>query len=445
MRKNKLGNYILKNERRQIRIIAAKEPRSWIIILLLLASLDLMVSVHGGKTSEAVYATNSQSTSFTPPSIKWNKTYGVDTSPLCGIQTEDGGYAIAGSIQLPEGTTGYLVKTDSSGNVQWNKTYSEVSFAASVVQTQDEGFAIVGYGEMGGLLLVKADAAGNMEWNQTYFSGEGDDRASSLIQTSDGGYAIVGTMVGVHHPNRYWLIRTDSSGNKLWDQGYGDTGLNSAFSGIQTEDGGYAIIGKSGFSDSLLIKTDSSGNMQWNQTYNGITQIHSILQTSDGKYALAGSTNNSVSDFWLARTDSLGNMQWNRTYSGTGDSYAESLIQTSNEGYAIIGNTELNSSIPVAGGFDIWVVKTDSEGNLQWNQTYGGSGYDEGRLIIQTEDGGYTIFAHLHGHGMSLLKLAAPTQPSTLPISDVILYVGIVAAIAIAVVVATVVVKRRKR
>lgn len=425
-------------------IMETKELRSWILILLLFISLDLMISVHGGKTSEVVCAINSQSTFFTPPAIEWNRTYGVDTSPSCGIQTEDGGYAIAGSIQLPEGTTGYLIKTDSSGNVQWNNTYSEVSFVGSVVQTQDGGFALVGYGKIGGLLLVKADSTGNTEWNKTFFSGEGDDRASSTIQTNDGGYAIVGTMAGVHQPNRYWLIKTNSIGNKLWEQGYGDTGLDSAFSGILINDGGYAIIGKSGFSDSLIIKTDSSGNMQWNQSYRGITEIHSILQTSDGAYTLVGSIDNSVSDFWLARTDTLGNMQWNRTYGGTGDSYAASLIQTSDGGYALIGNTDLNSSIPVAGGFDIWVVRTDSQGNLQWNQTYGGPGYDEGRSIIQIEDGGYTIIAHLHGHGMSLLKLSAPTQPSALQVSDIILCVVIVVAIVIAVIVAIVVFKRRK-
>jgi len=421
-----------------------KELRSWIIISLLLISLALMVSVHGGKTSEIVHATNSQSTFFTLPSIEWNKTYGVEASPLCAILTEDRGYVLAGSIQLPEGTTGYFIKTDSSGNVQWNKTYSEVSFVGAVVQTQDGGFAFVGYGKIGGLLLVKADAVGTTEWTNTYFSGERDDRASSIIQTSDEGYAIVGTMVGVHQPNRYWLIKTDSFGNKVWDKWYGETGLDSAFSGIQTKDDGYAIIGKSGFSDSLLIKTDSSGNMQWNQTYNGITQIYSILQTSDGAYTLSGSIDNSVSNFWLARTDSLGNMQWNQTYGGTGDSYAASLIKTIDGGYALIGNTDLNSSIPVAGGFDIWVVKTDSEGNLQWNQTYGVPGYDEGRLIIQTKDGGYMIIADLHGHGMSLIKLAAPTQSSTLQVSDIVLYVVIATAIVIAVVVVAVVFKRRR-
>jgi len=421
-----------------------KESRSWMFISLLLISLVLMISVHGGKIRRIVHANNSQSTYFTPPSIEWNKNYGVDTSPLCGIQSEDGGYAIVGSIQLSEGTTGYFIKTDSSGNVQWNKTYSEVSFVSSVVQTQDGGFAIVGFGKIGGLLLIKADAAGTTEWTNTYFSGEGDDRASSIIQTSDGGYAIVGTMVGVHQPNRYWLIKTDSFGTKVWDEGYGETGLDSAFSGIQTKDGGYAIIGKSGFSDSLLIKTDSSGNIQWNQTYNGITQIHSILQTSDERYTLAGSIDNSVSNFWLARTDSLGYMQWNRTYSGTGDSYAESLIKTTDGGYALIGNTDLNSSIPVAGGFDIWVVKTDSEGNLQWNQTFGGLGYDEGRLIIQTEDGGYLILADLHGHGMSLIKLESPTQISNLQMSDIVLYMVIaIVSILILVVVATILFKRK--
>jgi hypothetical protein len=422
--------------------MATKQLWSWAIISLLLASLALVVIVHDAKAGEIVYAANSQSASFTPPSIEWNKTYGVGTSPLCGIQTEDGGYAVSGSVQLPEGTVGCLIKTDSYGDVEWNKTYSEVSFVASVVQTQDGGFAMVAFGRIGGLLLVKADSAGSTEWNKTYYSGEGDDSASSLIQTSDGGYAIVSTMAGVHKPTRYWLIKTNSYGNEIWDRGYGESGLDSAFSGIQTNDGGYAIVGKSGFDDSLLIKTDSSGNMQWNQTYSGITQIQSMLQTADGAYTLAGSTDDSAYDFWLARTDLLGNLQWNRTYGGAGDSYAESLIQTSDGGYALVGSTDLDSSVPVAGGFDVWVVKTDSEGNMQWKQTFGGAGYDEGRSIIQAGDGGYVVVAQLHGQGISLIKLAAATQPSTLRASDITLYV-VVVAVVIAAVVAMVMLKRR--
>jgi hypothetical protein len=421
--------------------MATKQLWSRTIISLLLASLVLMVIVHDGKSGEIVYAANSQLASFMPPSIEWNKTYGVGTSPLCGIQTEDKGYAVSGSVQLPEGTVGYLIKTDSYGDVEWNKTYSEVSFVASVVQTQDGGFAMVAFGRIGCLLLVKTDAAGSTEWNRTYCSGEGDDSASSLIQTSDGGYAIVGTMAGVHKPTRYWLIKTDSYGNEMWDRGYGESGLDSAFSGIQTKDGGYAIVGKSGFDDSLLIKMDSSGNMQWNKTYSGITQIRSILQTADGAYALAGSIDDSVSDFWLARTDLLGTLQWNRTYGGAGDSYAESLIQTSGGGYALVGNIDLDSSVPVAGGFDVWVVKTDSEGNLQWNQTFGGTGYDDGRSIIQAGDGGYVVVAQLYGQGISLIKLAAATQPSTSGASGIILCV-VIAAVVIAAFVATVVLKR---
>jgi hypothetical protein len=130
----------------------------------------------------------------------------------------------------------------------------------------------------------------------------------------------------------------------------------------------------------------------WSQTYGGSGDDYarSVVQTSDGGYALAGFTDSSGAggfDFYLVKTDSAGNMNWSQTYGGIGDDEAYSLIQTSDGGYALAGYTGSFG----AGFYDFYLVKTDSAGNTQWSKTYGGPGDDEAYSLIQTSDGGYAL------------------------------------------------------
>ncbi len=130
----------------------------------------------------------------------------------------------------------------------------------------------------------------------------------------------------------------------------------------------------------------------WSQTYGGTggDVAYSLIATSDGGYAIAGVTNSfgaGSSDFWLVKTDANGVMEWNRTYGGTGDDAAYSLIATSDGGYAIAGSTGSFG----AGGLDFWLVKTDALGNVQWNKTYGGTWDDQASSLVATSDGGYAL------------------------------------------------------
>ncbi len=130
----------------------------------------------------------------------------------------------------------------------------------------------------------------------------------------------------------------------------------------------------------------------WNRTYGGAytDYANSVIQTSDGGYAMAGFTNSwgaGSRDFWLVKTDSAGNMQWNKTYGGTDRDEAYSVVQTYDYGYAVAGFTR---SFGV--GCDFWLVKTDSSGNALWNKTYGGPSVDGANAIVHTSlDGGYAI------------------------------------------------------
>jgi hypothetical protein len=313
--------------------------------------------------------------------MQWNQTYGGPGreyhTAMC--QTSDGGYALVGDTNSSGAGDWdfWLVKTDVAGNMLWNQTYGGPGRETEpgVCQTSDGGYAMAGYTESFGAggqdaWLVKTDASGNMEWNQTY-GGTGDDYTYSVVATSDGGYAIAGSTNSFGAgSNDFWLVKTDAVGNMQWNQTYGGVGFEVEMNMIQTLDGGYAMLGLTvsfgvGGGDFWLVKTDSLGNMVWNMTYGGTGMdfgVH-VLQTAEGGYAIIGYTNSfgaGANDFWLVKTDVAGNMQWNQTYGGKDADEGWSLIQTSDGGYALAGNTESFG----AGGKDAWLVKTDELGNV---------------------------------------------------------------------------------
>lgn len=355
------------------------------------------------------------------PMKRWEKTHGGPTNDwACSvIQTSDGGFIIAGSTESRSAAFCYdiwLVKTDSSGNKKWDKTFggADNDHAYSVVQTSDGGYAIAGTTEpktfqkgvfeFGGdedILIVKTDSSGNKEWDKTY-SGVNRDNANSIIQTSDGGYAIAGD-TWVSNDSRYdaWLIKTDSSGNEEWSKTYGGSGTETAYSVVQTSDGGYAIAGDtSDFGGNFwLVKTNSFGDEEWNRTYGGTENecAWSMIRTSDGGYALAGlkdpmTYGNGSRDFWLVKTNSFGKEEWNNTYGGLYRDEARSVVQTSDGGYILAGETESREY----GNVDAWLVKIDSQGNEAWDEIYGGLGDDKAHSVIQTLDSGY-VFAGMTG------------------------------------------------
>jgi hypothetical protein len=370
-----------------------------------LASTDVIVDITGKTTADGgAHQRHLGLTGFIPG---FEETYGGTNKDYAqsAIATSDGGYAIAGYTASfgAGGGDFWLVKTDSAGNEQWNRTYGGigVDVGHSVVQTSDGGYAIAGetyygYPDSVDFWLVKTDSAGNEQWNQTY-GGTTDDYGWCVVQTSDGGYAIAGfTQSYGAGGNDFWLVKTDAAGNSQWNQTYGGTNTDQGYSVVETVDGGYAIAGLTdsfgaGSLDFWLVKTDSAGVAQWNQTYGGTTGDFgtSVVQTSDGGYAIAGRTNSYGvgNDFWLVKTDAAGNSQWNQTYGGTNYEEVHSVVQTSDGGYAIAGHTTSYG----AGDYDVWLVKTDASGTVQWTQAYGGTGTDYWGIVVETSDGGYAI------------------------------------------------------
>ncbi len=343
-----------------------------------------------------------------PFSEGWSKTYGGQSNDIAHalVQTSDGGYALAGQTNsFGAGLSDvWLVKTDANGNMEWNQTYGGANddWAEALVQTNNGGYAVAGstssYGVGGNdFWLVKIDAAGNMEWNKTY-GGTADEVTEALIQTDDGGYALVGPTQSFGAGNYdFWLVKTDASGNASWNRTFGGINMEWAECLVETGDGGYAAAGATwsfgaGNADVWLVKTDALGNEEWNKTYGGLRDdmAHALIQTGDGGYAIASyseSIGAGMSDFWLVKTDADGNIEWNKTYGGASSDWPQAIVQADDGGYAMVGYTESYG----AGESDSWLIKTDASGNALWNETYGGARLDWGESLSQTLDGNYVM------------------------------------------------------
>ena len=332
---------------------------------------------------------------------EWNQTFGGSDGDIgySVKQTTDGGYVVTGNTDsFGNGERDiWLIKTDGQGNEEWNQTFggSEDDGGLYVEQTMDGGYIITGYLSNDennyDVRLIKTDGQGNEEWNRTFGGGIG----YSVKQTTDGGYVITGgtqSFVSGGSDSDVWLIKTDSQGNEEWNQTFGGSEDDRGRSVEETTDGGYIITGRTksfgsgdGDSDVWLIKTDSQGNEEWNQTFGG-GGGRSVKQTNDGGYVVIGGTD-SEENVWLIKTDSQGNEEWNQTYGGGEDDHGWSGEQTTDGGYIITGGTRSYGR----GSSDVWLIKTDGQGNEEWNQTLGGSYNDFGYSVDQTTDGGYII------------------------------------------------------
>ena len=341
---------------------------------------------------------------------QWNTTFGGtgNDGAVSLIQTSDGGLTLgAWTASYGAGESDmWLVRTDSNGQHGWNTTFggTENDVAFSLIQTSDGGYALVGftfsYGAGGSdIWLVKTDNNGQHQWNTT-FGGIEDDDASSVIQTSDGGYAVLGE---THYD--FWLVKTDSDGRHEWNTTFGGTSNEYAVSLIQTDDSGYVLAGYTGsfgagWHDLWLVKTDSNGQHEWNTTFGGTEDEYGgfLIQTSEGGFAVVGFTYSygaGSSDIWLVKTDSNGQYEWDTTFGGRDAETALSVIQTSDDGYIIAGNTWSYG----AGGFDIWLVRTGTNGKGKWDRTFGGSEDDFAWSLIQTSDGGFMIVGGTYSYG----------------------------------------------
>jgi hypothetical protein len=278
--------------------------------------------------------------------------------------------------------------------------------AYSVIQTDDGGFMVAGfrvlvYGGPAAIWLLKIDASGDTVYTKTYDFGE-SDQAFCIRPTDDGGYIVTGTTRswGDPYDEDIFLMKTDTNGDSSWFKVFGGDEYDDAWETQQTDDGGYIIVGKTesfgaNYQCTYLIKTDANGDTTWTKTFGesgqGYMTGKSVQQTVDGGYILVGGTQFLGSNYdqvYLVKTDQNGNAEWVRDFGEvtTDQEEGECVRQTADGGYIIVGRKRENF-----GDSDVWLIKVDETGNIDWGQTYGGDGNDWGYCVRQTTEGGYIV------------------------------------------------------
>ena len=315
-------------------------------------------------------------------------------------QTADGGYIIAGSTDSYGAGYDdiYLIKTDVYGDTMWTGTIGSPGEdeAFCVQQTSDGGYVITGV-TAGNVYLVRTDGRGETLWTKT-FGGSGYDEGNSVQQTGDGGFIIAGQTwsYGAGETDVY-LIRTDAGGNALWTKVYGGAGQDCGYSAQQTADSGFIITGETqsfgaGLSDIYLIRTNANGDTLWTRTY-GDTDIDvafSVRQARDSGFIITGYTwsyGASYGDVYVVKTNASGDTLWTLTCGGASYDRGYSVLQTTDDGYAVAGYTYSFG----AGYGDVYLIKMNPHGEALWTRTYGDPGVDAARSVQQTADGGYVI------------------------------------------------------
>jgi len=314
------------------------------------------------------------------------------------VQTNDGGYIISGWTESfgSDSADVYLIKTDQNGNEVWAKTFGGIAddVSLAVQQTSEGGYILAGwtnsFGVGADVYLIKTDAGGNAAWTKTY-GGTISDKGRSVQQTSDGGYIIAGeTFLDVY------LIKTDASGIVDWEKTFGGILFDFGYDVQQTTDGGYIVTGytqeTTGFYNVFLIKTDANGDSAWTKSYGGSNQDFGLAvdQTSDGGYIITGNTISfgaGAEDVYLIKTDANGDTLWTKTFGGPFSDVGYSVKQTTDGGYIIGGLTGSFGS----GVYDVYLIKTDAGGSEEWSKTFGGAGNEQSYTVEQTDDGGYVL------------------------------------------------------
>lgn len=272
----------------------------------------------------------------------------------------------------------------------------------SAVREITGGYILAGYStdSAGGydLWLMKTDEDGTPLWPHLTFGGSEFDKGYAVLPAADGGFYVAGqtSSFGAGGSDG-WLIKTDSDGTLLWQQTYGGSDSDVIYAMEETTGGlilaGYTESPATGsYRDMWLIKTDTDGDLLWQQHYGGVSgeEASDLATTSDGGYILVGKTTTygaGRADLWLVKTDASGTMEWERTFGGADEDHGYSVEQTADGGYIIAGWTKSEGM----GSLDGWLIKTDDSGSEEWRRTFGRSYLDLFTSVRQTFDGGYII------------------------------------------------------
>ena len=342
-----------------------------------------------------------------PPHLKWMNYYveGYNSGARSVQQTAEGGFILTG-VTVPYGSSNgplYLVKTDIYGDTLWTRTFGEglANNGYEVKQTDDEGYIVVGTTVPAGevwsdIYLVRTDENGDSLWTRNY-GGDESDFGVSVDQTLDSGFIITGNVNPDYSTCYIYLMKTDVNGDTVWTKTFTDS-WGQGRSVLQLPDGNYIVAGARGvmFTKVFLMKVDENGNTIWLRTYGGYYNdgAHCVKRTRDGGFIIVGYTRSYGAgdcDVYLIKTDAEGDTLWTQTYGGEDYDVGFCVDQTLEGGYIIAGHTESYG----AGNDDVYLIRTDSLGDTLWTCTYGFESADFGYSVIQTTEGEFVAAANI--------------------------------------------------
>lgn len=340
------------------------------------------------------------------------------------------------NLQINNGSTSSFLE-----EVAFVKTFggSGNDVGNAVLATNDGGYAILGYttstdGDIenktqsdSDLLLLKYNAQDELQWSKIY-GGTLDDRGNEIIQTADNGYIIFGfsrsndgDVTNNEGNSDFWVAKLDPSGTILWEKSFGFSGRDNGVSLTPTTDNGYLIVGELDVTasggqgnsrntnrhaggDYWAIKLDANGTKEWSKFFGGtFTETpQGVVQTDEGDFIISGfsdsddvdiSDNKGTYDFWIIKISSAGTLLWEKNFGGSEIDEAYSIQKTTDGNFVIVGDTRSSDKDVTRnnGGADLWLIKINTNGNLIWQKNFGGSGFDAGRAVHTTKDGGFII------------------------------------------------------
>lgn len=369
-----------------------------------------------------------------------------DDTPRSIISTSDGGFAVFGFTNSTDQDLStknlavndyWLLKFDAAGKLQWQKTYggSRDDKGQAVVQTSDGGYAITGYAQSSDgdasnnegfhdNWILKLDGSGNILWEKS-FGFSGHDHSYDLLETIDGGLFFSGFLdvtssngegatekssLAAHGVGEFWGTKVNVAGELEWRKYFGGTNNDRAYAAVHGHDGGYVMAGftesddfdisnSKGSYDFWVVKIDKNGALEWEQSFGGtgIDQAQDISKTIDGGYLIVGNTfsedvqvttNYGVSDIWVVKIDGVGNLLWQKSFGGSGFDAAHSIKPSKDGGFLVAGNSKSfdGDATQNFGENDFWVFKINQDGQLLWQQSIGGTGLDFAYDVIETSD-----------------------------------------------------------
>ena len=382
--------------------------------------------------------------------INWNKLFGGSSTERANsaVKTSSGGIAIAGLTYSNDGdvtnnhgqTDLWVINLDASGNLIWQKAIggSDYDVDAVITTTTDGGFFVGGTsssndgdltGNHGGsdYVAVKLDASGNIVW-QKAFGGSGNDFLKAMAPTSDGGVVVTGytlsndgDVIGYHGNGDFFTLKLDANGEIVWKKTMGSSNSDQAFAIAATADGGFVVggstngmndgdvVGDHTGVDTWMVKLDANGNMIWQKAYGTINgeEIRSISTDANDELLVAAASTDygGNTDVWFLKCNSNGEMIWQQTLGGSGEEVPKSIMPTDDGGVLMSAFSHSNDGDVTSnhGARDQWVVKLDGMGNKVWERSFGGAADDETAAALPTADGGFYLAGYSYGGGGDLV------------------------------------------